>query len=245
MAFRRLPPTEVVPDSPEKILLQLPRRKIPGVLLHQGQMMQAYVARAYAAPDVALQLPTGSGKTLVGLLIAEWRRRKNRERVVYLCPTRQLVNQVVEQAEEQYGLSVLGFTGPKVGYSPEAKAGYQAGDRVAVTTYNSLFNSNPFRACKRRMRPCRRDKGAKENFLRRHIQMARVQMIAQYLPSIFQLFDGTRVLIDDRPKLGTVICKYWGRQLINPGHVGQAVVKLPRKSREIGVIEMRSQNAVS
>ena len=34
--------------------------------------MQAYVAGAYVAPDVALQLPTGSGKTLVGLLIAEW-----------------------------------------------------------------------------------------------------------------------------------------------------------------------------
>jgi hypothetical protein len=88
MAFRNLPPIEVVPDSPEKILLQLPRRKMPGVLLHQGQMMQAYVAGAYVAPDVALQLPTGSGKTLVGLLIAEWRRRKNRDRVVYLCPTR-------------------------------------------------------------------------------------------------------------------------------------------------------------
>jgi len=47
----------------------------------------------------------------VGLMIAEWRRRKNQERVVYLCPTKQLVNQVVEQADEKYGLSVLGFTG--------------------------------------------------------------------------------------------------------------------------------------
>jgi hypothetical protein len=40
-------------------------------------------------------LPTGSGKTLVGLLIGEWLRRKNKERVVFLCPTRQLVNQVI------------------------------------------------------------------------------------------------------------------------------------------------------
>jgi hypothetical protein len=34
--------TRTVSDRPEKILLQLPRRKIPGVLLHQGQMMQGY-----------------------------------------------------------------------------------------------------------------------------------------------------------------------------------------------------------
>src|SRR5215467_8119372 len=101
MAFKKETPPEAVPDNPEKILLELPRRKIPGVLLHQGQMMQKYVAQALTAQDVALQLPTGSGKTLVGLLIGEWLRRKNQERVVYLCPTIQLVNQVVEQAKQK------------------------------------------------------------------------------------------------------------------------------------------------
>lgn len=95
-------------------------------------------------PDVALQLPTGSGKTLVGLLIAEWRRRKYQERIVYLCPTRQLVNQVVEQAEEKYGLTVLGFTGPVKQYDPTAKAQYRTAESVAVTTYSSLFNTHPF-----------------------------------------------------------------------------------------------------
>ena len=144
MAFKKTPPSEVVPDSPEKILLQLPRRKIPGVLLHQGQMMQRYVREGQTASDIALQLPTGSGKTLVGLLIGEWRRRKNSERVVYLCPTRQLVNQVVAQATGQYGLSVNGFTGSKANYDPTARAEYQAGSRLAVTTYSALFNTNPF-----------------------------------------------------------------------------------------------------
>jgi len=144
MAFKKTPPPELVPDSPEKILLDLPRRKIPGVLLHQGQMMQRYVAEAQDEADVALQLPTGSGKTLVGLLIGEWLRRKNTERIVFLCPTRQLVNQVVAQAEGQYGLSVHGFTGPKAGYNPAAIADYQACRRLAVTTYSALFNSYPF-----------------------------------------------------------------------------------------------------
>src|SRR4051794_10671970 len=107
-------------------------------------MMQKYVAQGLSAPDVAMQLPTGSGKTLVGLLISEWLRRKNNERVVFLCPTRQLVHQVVAQAEEQYGLSVHGFVGPKANFDPTAKADYLAARRIAITTYSNLFNINPF-----------------------------------------------------------------------------------------------------
>ncbi|MGO7088122.1 DEAD/DEAH box helicase [Rhizobium leguminosarum] len=144
MAFKSAAPAEIVPASPEEILLTLPRRTIPGVLLHQGEIMRSYATQATADPDVALQLPTGSGKTLVGLMIAEWRRRKFRERVVYLCPTKQLVNQVVEQARTQYGLTINGFTGSKRDYDPQARAEYRNADRVAVTTYNSLFNTSPF-----------------------------------------------------------------------------------------------------
>lgn len=144
MAFKKTQQPGSVPDSPEKILLDLPRRKIPGVLLHQGEVMQSYRSKAVDATDVALQLPTGSGKTLVGLLIGEWRRRKFGEKVVYLCPTRQLVNQVVEQAADQYGLAVNGFTGQIRNYLPSAKAEFQTASRVAVTTYSSLFNTNPY-----------------------------------------------------------------------------------------------------
>ena len=144
MAFKRPSPVTSVPDSPERLFLDLPRRKIPGVLPHQKEMMRAYVSEAMNLSDVALQLPTGSGKTLVGLLIAEWRRRKKEERIVYLCPTRQLVNQVVEQAEQKYGLRVRGFTGTIRNYSPSAKTEYRSADRIAVTTYSSLFNINSF-----------------------------------------------------------------------------------------------------
>jgi len=98
MAFKKPPSHTPVPESPDRLFRDLPRRKHASLYDHQGQILRNYVARAQNVPDVALQLPTGSGKTLVGLLLAEWRRRKNRERVVYLCPTRQLVNQVVEEA---------------------------------------------------------------------------------------------------------------------------------------------------
>ncbi|PYV78347.1 MAG: hypothetical protein DMG96_08190 [Acidobacteria bacterium] len=106
MAFKKTGPKRSVSESPDELLRDLPRRKIPDVLPHQREVMRNYAEAALDASDVALQLPTGSGKTVVGLLIAEWRRRRNQERVVYLCTTKQLVNQVIEQAEEKYGLKV-------------------------------------------------------------------------------------------------------------------------------------------
>ncbi len=144
MAFKKLSRTADVPKSPDRLLVDLPRRKIPDVLPHQREIMRMYSEKAVNSSDVALQLPTGSGKTLVGLMIAEWRRRKNQEKVVYLCPTRQLVNQVIEQAEEKYGLTARGFTGSARDYDPAARAEYRSADRVAVTTYSSLFNTRPF-----------------------------------------------------------------------------------------------------
>jgi len=144
MAFKKPSAHTSVPESPDRLFRDLPRRKLASLYDHQGQMLRTYVSKALNASDVALQLPTGSGKTLVGLLLAEWRRRKFRERVVYLCPTRQLVNQVAEEASTKYGLSVEAFTGRVRNYSPEAKAAYVGVERVAVTTYSSLFNVNPF-----------------------------------------------------------------------------------------------------
>lgn len=144
MAFKKLNKPAQVASSPEKLIFDLPRRKIPGVLAHQAEVMRSYALNAANSSDVALQLPTGSGKTLVGVLIAEWIRRKTGERVVYLSPTRQLVNQVVDQCEQKYGLQVNGFTGSSANYSPAAKTEYKTAEKIAITTYSSLFNTNPF-----------------------------------------------------------------------------------------------------
>lgn len=144
MAFRPFNTSSSLPDSPDKLFLQLSRRKLPSVLPHQQSIMQSYVSQCLDVRDVAFQLPTGSGKTLVGLLIAEWRRRKFNERVVYLCPTKQLVNQVAAEAINKYGISVAAFTGSKRNYDPTQSAAYLSAERIAVTNYSSLFNSAPF-----------------------------------------------------------------------------------------------------
>lgn len=144
MAFKKRGTKQTASTSPDQLFRELPRRKYPDVLPHQQSIMQRYAEEAEDKPDVALQLPTGSGKTLVGLLIAEWRRRKYREKIVYVCPTKQLVYQVVEQAESKYGLTVIGFTGKKSLYDPSDVAKYKQGMAIAVTTYSSIFNTNPF-----------------------------------------------------------------------------------------------------
>lgn len=85
MAFKLNAASTVSLESPESLAYDLRARKIPGPLGHQSDVLRDYTATASDAatvPDVALQLPTGSGKTYVGLLVGEWRRRKFNERVV-------------------------------------------------------------------------------------------------------------------------------------------------------------------
>lgn len=144
MAFKLPEKKPVCPDDPESLFRDLRKKTVPGLLSHQADLLRSYLAVHTQHSDIAFQLPTGSGKTLVGLLIAEWRRRKYRERVVYLCPTRQLVNQVAEQASGKYGIDVQPFTGSRALYDAKASADWTAGESVAVTTYSSLFNTNPF-----------------------------------------------------------------------------------------------------
>lgn len=144
MAFKTAVSSSSTPDSPDKLFRDLTRRKYPDVLPHQAEIMQVYARDAVNSSDVALQLPTGSGKTLVGLLIAEWRRLKFNQRVVYLCPTKQLVHQVAGQANDKYGLSVATFVGSKHDFTPASKADYNNADKIAITTYSGLFNTSPF-----------------------------------------------------------------------------------------------------
>lgn len=86
MAFKISEKRTVCPDDPESLFRDLRKKTVPGLLSHQADLLRSYLAVHTKHSDIALQLPTGSGKTLVGLLIAEWRRLKYGERVVYLYP---------------------------------------------------------------------------------------------------------------------------------------------------------------
>jgi hypothetical protein len=144
MAFKQSHKTTVNLESPESLLHDLRQKKIKGPFSHQADMWRDYVNSSMKEKDVAFQLPTGSGKTLVGLIIGEWRRRKYGERILYICPTNQLVNQVSNQANTLYGLNVIPFTGKVQNYNNKDKSDYQTAEKIAISSYSALFNTNPY-----------------------------------------------------------------------------------------------------
>ncbi|MDO8847292.1 MAG: DEAD/DEAH box helicase [Coriobacteriia bacterium] len=130
-------------ESPSLLFRDLPRdESIKFLWGHQEKMLDDYYANHLETPDVALELPTGSGKTLVGLLAAEYARRKHVAAVVFLCPTRQLCKQVDEQAE-RYGIPTVNLTGSHRNWSQKDVYRFQQGQAIAVATYSTVFNSNP------------------------------------------------------------------------------------------------------
>lgn len=131
-------------NTPQEMYDDYKNKKIEGIYDYQSKMIDLYMKNADTESDIALELPTGTGKTLVGLLISEFRRRKYNEKVIYLCPNNQLVNQVLEYSTEYYGIKAVGFTGSAKEYNPKDKSRYLTGKAIAITNYSSLFNTNPF-----------------------------------------------------------------------------------------------------
>lgn len=144
MAFKTGTFAQNLADNPAGHFKTLTKRQYPDVMPHQKEILEAYAAKHQSSADLALQLPTGSGKTLVGLLIADWRRAKFGDRAVYLCPTKQLVAQTVKQARDHYGIDAVALAGTKDRFPPADTTAYKTGAAVAVTTYSGLFNTHPF-----------------------------------------------------------------------------------------------------
>ena len=85
--------------------------------------------------DVILKVSTGSGKTLVGLVYGEMiRRRYPGEPVLYLCPTNQLVEQVLATAGK------IGITAESFKVGQHVYPGFE-GKSILVCTYEKLFNA--------------------------------------------------------------------------------------------------------
>ena len=132
MPFKRKKKASALYDNPEALFRDRRDRTIPGLLSHQSDILRRYQEEAFDKPNVAIELPTGSGKTLVGLLIAEYRRLTKKERVLYLCPTNQLVQQVCEQSSRKYGITATPFVGSRRDYAPSDKTSYQTGETVGA-----------------------------------------------------------------------------------------------------------------
>ena len=143
MAFTKPNRITVLPTTPGELYRDLPRRPnaVPGLWAHQSEVLNAYMDKV-RRPDVALELPTGTGKTLIGLLIAEWNRQQRNQQVLYACPTRQLAEQVRDEANRE-GIDTALLTGSHANWDPNSKVRYESARHIGITTYSSIFNSHP------------------------------------------------------------------------------------------------------
>jgi len=134
-------PVEV--ESPALLFRDLKRDgNIKFLWGHQEKTLDSYFKSHLETKDLAVELPTGTGKTLVGLLIGEYRRRSRNERVAFLCSTKQLCAQVHKQAKK-YGIPSSLLVGKQSDYDTGDFFNYQQAKAIAITTYSGLFNTNP------------------------------------------------------------------------------------------------------
>lgn len=84
--------------------------------------------------DVVVKLHTGGGKTLVGLLMAVSTQYETGEPVLYLAPTKQLVQQTLDKAAE-LGIKAVPYESGK-----PFNSDFENGRAIMIATYRALFN---------------------------------------------------------------------------------------------------------
>ena len=91
--------------------------------------------------DIAIELPTGAGKSLISLLIAEtW--RQNGYKVAILTANKTLARQMKKEAEE-LGIPSVIMEGRGVDIPSQDKRAYHRAVKVAIMNYWVYFNQNP------------------------------------------------------------------------------------------------------
>ncbi len=138
------PRPERPPATPEELYdrLTVTDSAIGALWRHQSHMLGRYYGDHRASADVALELPTGAGKTLVGLLIADWRRQTEQRPAAFLCPTRQLARQAYDKALG-YGIRAVLLTGSNLDWDPAEKTLGLSGGATIISVYSHIFNTSP------------------------------------------------------------------------------------------------------
>lgn len=149
MAFKTSKSDNINFATPQEMFQDNKMKNIMGLIDYQSKTLDNYMDTiredgTIINKYVAFELPTGSGKTLIGLLIAEFHRRKFHRKALFLCPTKQLVTQVCNQAKKQYGIESIAFCGKQNEYSAADRSAYMLGQKIGVTTYSSFFATSEY-----------------------------------------------------------------------------------------------------
>jgi Helicase C-terminal domain/Type III restriction enzyme, res subunit len=107
----------------------------------QVAALEAYVAEYTEAPDLAIELPTGAGKSLIALLIGEAWRREGKT-VAVLTGNKTLARQMEREGRE-LGVPVVRFEGAGPTIPLPERRRYRRAQALAVMNYWVMFNQNP------------------------------------------------------------------------------------------------------
>src|SRR5947209_4096809 len=107
----------------------------------QAYVLNAYTSAFLSKSDVAIELPTGAGKTLIALLIAETWRQEGKK-VAILSANKTLARQMLQEAQAMNIPAVLmEGHGPDIP-SPDKRA-YGRAAKIAIMNYWVYFNQKP------------------------------------------------------------------------------------------------------
>lgn len=123
------------PVDPLQIFKKLTLRgSIENIWEPQGEALRSWHSKREAS-DVAIEMNTGGGKTLVGLLIARSLVNELKGQVLYVCANNQLVEQTSRRAKE-IGLSPAERYKGAWSYKGE----FDIGNEFCLTNYAAVFN---------------------------------------------------------------------------------------------------------
>lgn len=120
--------------NPLEIYDELDRSTTTGPLRNiQREILENWFDKRRNDKDLIIKLDTGTGKTLIGLLILQSKLNLDEGPCLYLCPNKYLVEQVCDEAKK-FGINYCEF---KDNQLPQD---FQTGKKILITTVQKLFN---------------------------------------------------------------------------------------------------------
>lgn len=130
-----------VSQNYSQLLRTLKSSKFKKLWPAQNHILAEYAAKYTKKKDVAIELPTGAGKTLIALLIAE-RWRQGAKKVAILSANKTLARQMLRESQF-LGIPAVLMEGRGVDIPSRDKRAYQRATHTAIMNYWVYFNQSP------------------------------------------------------------------------------------------------------
>ncbi len=122
------------PIDPEIIFKQLDKDSEKEYLRNAQQVvLRKWFKDSRNSKDIIIKLPTGQGKTLIGLLLLQSSINEGKGPALYLCPDSYLVDQTYDQAKS-FGFNVSKST------EVELSREFLNSETILIATCSKLFN---------------------------------------------------------------------------------------------------------